>query len=98
MKRRDFLKMGAGATASFVGRRDSIFSPSYENRTTHIYKRAGNCDIKADVYGQTTTAKALPTIIWIHGGALITGSRDRVPDWLHPSGTFLVVSIDYRLA
>lgn len=36
--------------------------------------------------------------MWIHGRALITGSRAEPPEWLDPNRQYVVVSIDYRLA
>jgi acetyl esterase/lipase len=66
-----------------------------------VYKKAGGCDIKAEVYGAPTGAK-LPAAVWIHGGALIAGSRKLASDSpalrsLLDAG-FRVISIDYRLA
>jgi acetyl esterase/lipase len=64
---------------------------------TYVYKSAGGCEMKADVYGSDVSLKK-PVIIWIHGGALIFGSRESPPVWLNPDGRYVVVSIDYRLA
>ena len=66
---------------------------------TYTYKVAGGCDIKADVYGADSTRK--PVLVWVHGGALIMGSRRSPPaEFLAGllGGGFAVVSIDYRLA
>jgi len=66
-----------------------------------VYKKAGGCEIKADVFGPADSAVA-PAAVWIHGGALIMGSRrlaqnNGVLRALLDAG-FRVVSIDYRLA
>lgn len=64
---------------------------------TVVYKSVPGCEIKADVY-----RRGDPVAVWIHGGALIMGSR-RLPEssrmlrHLLEAG-FTVVSIDYRLA
>lgn len=68
--------------------------------TTHIYKRAGGLDIRADVH-RGPGSPAQPVAVWIHGGALINGHRASVPERL--LGPLLaagctIVSIDYRLA
>ena len=68
---------------------------------TFIYKSAGGCDIQADVMPPTRLLKRPPAIVFIHGGALIMGSRRRMPlgqltRFL--SAGYVVVSIDYRLA
>ena len=72
---------------------------------TIVFKRADGCDVALDLHlpaGAAGPAAApLPVIIWIHGGALIMGSRRgiRPPlrDLLLGSG-FAVAAIDYRLA
>lgn len=68
--------------------------------TTFAYKRVGELEIKADVWRAPDTLPR-PTIIWIHGGALINGHRgginNRVKKMALDAG-YVVVSIDYRLA
>jgi dipeptidyl aminopeptidase/acylaminoacyl peptidase len=43
-------------------------------RQTHTFKTAGDCEIRADVYSPAGGG-ARPGIVWIHGGALMMGSR-----------------------
>src|SRR5262249_14054720 len=64
---------------------------------TFTYKSVGGCEMKSDVYNSDLSHKK-PVILWIHGGALIVGSRANPPEWLDPDGHFVVVSIDYQLA
>src|SRR5262245_1863806 len=69
-------------------------------KMTYTYKTAGTCAIKADVY-PVAGDKPHPAVIWIHGGALIMGSREQVDRALLAKLTkagYVVVSIDYRLA
>ncbi len=70
------------------------------SKVTMTYKRVGECAIKADVYRRA--GKGIrPAVMWIHGGALIFGSRDTVrPDQLqrYLDAGFVLISIDYRLA
>jgi acetyl esterase/lipase len=69
---------------------------------THVYKRVGPLEIKADVFRQPG-AGPHPVLMFIHGGALIMGSRKGLasrPEQLRryfESG-LVVVSVDYRLA
>src|SRR5262249_5081501 len=67
---------------------------------TYTYKTVGDLPIKADVY-RLPGDEVRPVIVWIHGGALIVGTRNG------PNGEqlkrdlnagYVVVSIDYRLA
>lgn len=76
---------------------------------TYTYKKVGDLEIKANVYRNAAAQGAAkrPVLMWIHGGALIVGSRgsfaklgeNALP--LAPAmfaANYLVVSIDYRLA
>jgi acetyl esterase/lipase len=72
-----------------------------EEPQTYTYRKVQGHEIKADVYGASARGHK-PVAVWIHGGALIMGSR-----WLPPTARiltslsevgFAVVSIDYRLA
>ncbi len=69
-------------------------------KRTYCYKQVGGCKIHADIY-RLDDARNRPAIVWIHGGALISGNRAN----LHPlqlqkylNAGFNVISIDYRLA
>jgi acetyl esterase/lipase len=73
--------------------------PSFEKKT-YVYKKSGETEVAADVYREAD-AKPRPVVVWIHGGALIVGSRRDVPgnilDLCRKEG-YVLVSIDYRLA
>ncbi len=101
MNKREFLKAAAAIAVSAVVPQ-SFYGKSFHGESqavarTYVYKTAGGCEIKADVYGSDITHRKA-VIIWIHGGALIAGSRATPPEWLDPDGRYVVVSIDYRLA
>ena len=69
-------------------------------KVTYNYKTVGDLQIKADVYRESGDG-VQPVVVWIHGGALITGHRESVPQWLLDASrerNWTVVSIDYRLA
>ena len=95
--RRQVLKLLAGGVAANA-------LPAAETQT-HVYKHVGDCEIKADVHGAGVARR--PVVIWIHGGALIMGSRALNPGPARPipaitdlflKAAYVVVSIDYRLA
>jgi len=69
-------------------------------KKTYIYKVVGDCRIQADVY-RADDRVVRPGVVWMHGGALILGSRRGVPrrllDLCRDEG-FVLVSLDYRLA
>lgn len=95
MNRSEFLKIAAGAAVSLAARAQPPAAPA-----TYTYKTAAGCDIQADVYGADTAVRK-PVVIFIHGGALIMGSRKGVTRPFHAgllNAGYVVVSIDYRLA
>jgi acetyl esterase/lipase len=69
--------------------------------TTFVYKRVAEHELNVAVHGAASAATPAAVILFLHGGALIIGSRA----WIHPEqldgylgAGFAVVSIDYRLA
>src|SRR5438093_5139906 len=70
------------------------------SKKTYTYKTVDDIAIQADVY-RPGDDKVRPAVVWIHGGALIVGSRSDVPgqllDLCKREG-FILVSLDYRLA
>lgn len=98
------LALGAVCAVVVVGpARLSAGEPAQEPafvKTTYTFKTVGECKIHADVY-RADDAVVRPGIVWMHGGALIVGSRSGVPrrllDLCRDEG-FVLVSIDYRLA
>lgn len=80
----------------------SACSPPLEDAAprTYVYKRIADLEIRADVY-RGAGEEVRPVAVWIHGGALIMGRRESVPQRLRDQlirDGFVVVSIDYRLA
>lgn len=53
-----------------------------------------------DIFYPEDTAEPLPTIVWVHGGAWIAGSKDGVANYLKilASHGYTVVGIDYTIA
>ncbi len=67
---------------------------------TFTYKRIGDLEIRADVYGGSGP-KGRPVIVWLHPGALMFGDRRMIqPDQLerYLGAGYAVVAVDYRLA
>jgi acetyl esterase/lipase len=96
--RRSFLRLAAGAAASATVPR-LLRSQQTEPRT-YTYKKVGGLEIKADVHRPNDDVRR-PIVVWIHGGALIMGSRRGVPKRVNTmllKAGYVVVSIDYRLA
>ena len=67
---------------------------------TYTYKQVGDLKIEADVY-RADDAQARPVLVWLHGGALMMGSKKGVqPDLMElcRSEGYCLVSANYRLA
>jgi acetyl esterase/lipase len=68
--------------------------------TTYVYKTVAGCALHADVYTQND-AFDRPVLVWLHGGALILGSRAMIdPTHLarYLDAGYTVAAVDYRLA
>jgi len=69
-------------------------------KKTYTYKTVDGINVQADVY-RPDDGKVRPVLVWIHGGALIVGSRTQVPQELRDlcrAEGYALVSLDYRLA
>jgi len=69
-------------------------------KKTFTYKTIGKVQIQADYFSNGDESALKPVIVWIHGGALIFGSRDLPKDQLnfYLTSGYSLISIDYRLA
>ena len=78
----------------------SVISEASHSKDTYTYKVVDGHEIRADVY-RRPGGDIRPAIIWIHGGALIAGTRSSLPSEQlekYLNAGFSIVSIDYRLA
>ncbi len=90
---------GAHVIAQAAPAKEPAKEPSFVKRT-YTYKTVGPTKIEADVYRPDDT-NVRPVVAWLHGGALIVGSKDGPPQRLVElcrSEGFALVSLDYRLA
>src|SRR5690242_4904543 len=91
MRRRHFMVTAAAA----------VLRAAPSEPQTFVYKSVADCEVKVDVFATVGNGRK-PVAVWIHGGALIFGSRQLPPNSrvLRPllDAGFAVVSIDYRLA
>jgi acetyl esterase/lipase len=69
-------------------------------QATYVYKRVDGVNVELDLYRPAAAGGPVPVVVWIHGGALIMGSRAGVPPHLlalEEDERIAVASIDYRL-
>ena len=97
--RRHFIA-GLAATTVIPAFGPTVFARPSFVKTTYVYKTVGTLQIKLDLY-QPNDQTTRPLAVWIHGGALIMGHRESLPDrvktLLYDAG-YAIASIDYRLA
>lgn len=70
------------------------------SKQTFTYKVTAQSHLQADVY-QLPEGREQPAILWLHGGALVMGSRAAIaPEQLatYLDSGYTVVALDYRLA
>lgn len=78
----------------------SKFAQVALEKTTVPYRTVGKHPILADVY-RPQGKELRPVIVWLHGGALITGNREAIDPHvrsLAEEQKYALVSFDYRLA
>ncbi len=66
------------------------------------YKIVDGVELKLDIYYPNFAQSKIPCIVYVHGGAFVTGSKDNILKYhefyLLRNFSFMIVSIDYRLA
>jgi acetyl esterase/lipase len=64
------------------------------------YRRVGEHHLLLDLYLPGSFEKGkTPLVIWVHGGAWRSGSKDKMPlGWLVKNHGYAVASVDYRLS
>ncbi len=93
--RRSFDRHGSDrftATAPFV--------PADVTSVLDVPYRDGDRDARLDVHRSTRSDGSLPTIVWVHGGAWLSGSKDLIANYLRvvAGGGCTVVGIGYSIA
>ncbi len=94
------MRLALGTLLILVLSRSSAAQDAAFAKSTFVFKEADSTKIHADVYRSNEKIKR-PVLVWIHGGALIMGSRTGVPKNLLDlcrTENYILVSIDYRLA
>jgi acetyl esterase/lipase len=97
--RREFAQLAAAGVAALTLPRGAR-GKDVADMKIYVYKQVDEIQIKADVCNAPAGGRR-PTVIWIHGGALIMGHRGGVMGPFHDrliAAGWTVVSIDYRLA
>lgn len=94
------LERPGAAQIPDYARRAVELSHEYRVIPNVIYHTANNYDAKLDVYTPYDTTRAVPTVIFIHGGAWYSGSKEEDALYLLPylAMGWAAVNVEYRLA
>ena len=93
-ERMDRVPRKEKANADLGAQQNTLMKKSY------VYKEVDGVKIHLDVH-RAAGKKPRPVVVWIHGGALIMGSRIAVPGDIRKlcrDEGYALVSLDYRLA
>ncbi|PYS05293.1 MAG: hypothetical protein DMG16_00225 [Acidobacteria bacterium] len=65
-----------------------------------VYGKAGNTDLRLDIYKPTDASNKRMALIHLHGGGFLRGSKDALADRVEPSVAlgYVAIPIQYRLA
>lgn len=98
------IALSAASTLAFAQDPASLtpvvrIGSSYRATTDITYLKVGAFESKLDVYQNRTAPTAAPTLVWIHGGNWVGGSKDASLLTLLPffQMGWNVVNVDYRL-
>ena len=99
------LALAASTAMSAAAQDSSSLAPfirlanSYRTTANVAYLKVGNIESKLDVYQNRSAASPSPTIVWMHGGNWVGGTREAAVLTLLPffNMGWNVVNVDYRL-
>src|SRR3989454_11811342 len=65
-----------------------------------VYGKAGNSDLRLDIYKPSDASNKRMALIHLHGGGFFRGSKDTLADRVEPSVAlgYVAIPIQYRLA
>lgn len=96
---RYFFDKGGSKTSAAMAK----YVPANISSQTNLQYREHDKDAKLDVFypnSVTHTNKALPTIVWVHGGAWVSGNKEAVDNYLKilAGHGYTAIGIDYTVA
>lgn len=94
------LIRGTGADGLDAARKLEVYVPEGIASVLNEPYIENNPDTRLDVFYPADVTEHLPTIVWVHGGAFIAGTKDALPEYLSilASHGYTVVNIEYTKA
>jgi acetyl esterase/lipase len=94
---RSVFEQGGHATAAEMARH--VPEDAVLRETTGIPYREGNDALTLDVYTSAEEGDTLPTVVWIHGGAWISGSTADVDPYMRilADAGYTAIAVNYTL-
>lgn len=96
---RYFFDKGGAKTSAAMAK----YVPDTVSGQTNIQYREHDKDAKLDVFYPDSvahTTKALPTIVWVHGGGWVSGSKETIDNYIKilAAKGYTTIGIDYTVA
>jgi len=96
---RYFFDKGGAKTSAVMEK----YVPNDISGQTNLQYRHDDKDAKLDVFYPSSVAhtnKALPTIVWVHGGAWVSGSKETIDNYIKilAGHGYTTIGIDYTVA
>ena len=90
---------GAGANATVAEMNKHVPEGSLRERRDVTYSASG-AESSFDVFTTASDGEALPTVVWIHGGAWISGAKEDVAPYIQilAHEGFTTVGVNYTIA
>lgn len=76
------------------------YVPTGISSMDNIQYRANDTDAYLDVFYPEKTTGTLPTVVWVHGGAWVSGNKDEIDNYLKilAGRGFTTISVNYSIA
>lgn len=76
------------------------YVPANVTQVENQQYRPGDKDARVDVFYPNGTTSPRPTVVWVHGGAWVSGNKDNIDNYMKilASHGFTTVSVNYTIA
>jgi acetyl esterase/lipase len=94
------IRQGFDKNSTEVAEKLEKYVPANITQIENQQYRSDDKDALMDVFYPNGTTTPLPTIVWVHGGAWVSGNKDNIDNYMKTvaSHGFTTVSVNYSIA
>jgi acetyl esterase len=94
------IRSGFDQSSAKVAKAMEKYVPSTVTEVENTQYRVGDKDAYLDTFYPTGTTKQLGTIVWVHGGGWVSGSKNDIDNYMKilAGRGFTTVSVNYSIA